>query len=334
LKLNDLKNEFKEITPMKVSLLTQIAPENRLLTRLGPQAKDAESAIVAVSFIQRSGMKHLFQRLRPLLDRDRPVTIFTSGYLGITDPLALEDLLRLTKLYKSLKAFFNLEERFHSKFLLFDKPRSSYALFLGSSNISVEGLAATGELNVHVRGQKSDSIYRDMQIVIGSLRQSHRFEELAQDLIAEYRRHYPKRSTKQGLPARRVRLILPSDKMPVYLIWQRFTVAEERKIKKKHPRWDNYVSYDRLLKKLKLGDHFICIRKLRGERPTFTMCKYLEHDRIGGVGTVAHIKDGAILSLKKLSDRLRITEKELLRTKHLDVYGIAITRRDFKDAFG
>jgi hypothetical protein len=53
---------------MKASLLTQIAPENRLLNRLGTETRASRSAFIAVSFIQRAGMKHLFKGLKPLLD--------------------------------------------------------------------------------------------------------------------------------------------------------------------------------------------------------------------------------------------------------------------------
>jgi HKD family nuclease len=181
---------------MRVSLLTQIAPENRLLTRIGPAAKDAESVVIAVSFIQRSGMKQLFRQLRPMLERGRQVTIYTSGYMGITDPLALDDLLRLSNHYESLKAYFNIDDRFHAKFLLFDEPNGRYALFLGSSNISVEGLAATGELNVYVSGSKSDGVYKDMRIVIDTLQKTRAFEELNTDLIKLYKRHRPQLGTR------------------------------------------------------------------------------------------------------------------------------------------
>lgn len=319
---------------MKASLLTQIAPENRLLKRLGPAAKDAESAFVAVSFIQRSGMKHLFQRLRLMLAKRRPVTIFTSGYLGITDPLALEDLLRLSVDFPFLKPYFNLDDRFHSKFLLFEKPSNAYGLFLGSSNISVEGLAATGELNIHVQGQKSDRIYRDIQIVIDNLTKGRRFVPLTDDLIDQYRRLYPKRPAKRSKPRQQPRVVLAIDKMPVYVIKDEFTKEEQERIEKIHPRWKIYVSYGSQLSQLHAGDHFLCISQFRGRKPTFTVSKYLENDRIDGAGTVAHTKDGDSFSLKRLADRLNVTQKDLLSRKWLDVYDIAIMRQRFKKAFG
>jgi hypothetical protein len=77
-----------------------------------------------------------------------------------------------------------------------------------------------------------------------------------------------------------------------------------------------------------------CPTKERGRKATFTISKYLEHDRIDGVGAVVHTKDGESYSLKKLADKLKITDKKLLDMKNLDIYDIAIMRRDFEDAFG
>src|SRR5262245_36772264 len=137
---------------MNVALLTQIAPENRLLNRLGPEADVARSAFVAVSFVQRAGMRHLFANIKGVLNAGKAVTVYTSSYLQITDPEALADLSRLTEDYDSLRVFFNPANRFLSKFYLFARPGRAYSLFLGSSNVSVGGFTDNGELNVHIRG--------------------------------------------------------------------------------------------------------------------------------------------------------------------------------------
>ena len=104
---------------MKVSLLTQIAPEKKLLERLTPAAKNAQNAFVAVSFIQRKGFMHLFKSIKGILERAGEVTVYTSGYLRITEPAALEDLLRMADHYPFLTVYFKPDDRFHSKFLLF-----------------------------------------------------------------------------------------------------------------------------------------------------------------------------------------------------------------------
>ena len=82
---------------MRTELLTQIAPENSLLSRLKPRARRASTAIIGVSFVQRRGLQHLFACLHGLLEAKRPVEFYTSGYLGITELGALEDLHKLQR---------------------------------------------------------------------------------------------------------------------------------------------------------------------------------------------------------------------------------------------
>jgi HKD family nuclease len=314
---------------MKVSLLTQIAPENRLLNRLGTETRAARSAFIAVSFIQRAGMKHLFKSVKPLLDGSRPVTVYTSGYLGITDPNALEDLLRLCEHYESLRVFFNAGDRFHSKFFFFEKPGDAYGLFLGSSNVSVGGFADTGELNVHIRGKTTDAVCRDIRTVMANLEKNRNFEPLSEGAIRAYRKRRGDKKPRSGPARKRSRVYLRLEKMPIFVVDRRFTDDECERIEGKHPEWGNYVSYTARLKPLKRGDHFLCITKLRGQKATFTTCRYVEYDRIAGVGRVASVEDGDSLPLVRLAKHLKVEAKELVGMKGLDVYGVAILRRDF-----
>jgi HKD family nuclease len=314
---------------MKVSLLTQIAPENRLLNRLGPEARAARSAFIAVSFIQRTGMQHLFESLRVLLDRSRPVTVYTSGYLDITDPSALEDLLRLCGRYESLRVFFNAQDRFHSKFFFFEKPGDGYSLFLGSSNVSVGGFADTGELNVHIRGKATDAVCRDIRTVMANLEKDRNFVPLSEGAILAYRKRRGNKRPKTGPARQRPRVYLPLEEMPILVLDQDFSSKECERIEGRHPEWENYVAYSSELKRLKRDDHFLRVSKERGEKATFTASRYVEHDRIPGVGTIACVEDGDWLPLARLAKHLKIGERKLLRMRGLDVYGIAILRRDF-----
>jgi hypothetical protein len=76
--------------------------------------------------------------------------VFTSGYRGVTEPEALDDLPKLSHEYHSLTVRFNVGDRFHAKFIYLRRPAQAYCLFVGSSNISVAGLAGLGELNVQI----------------------------------------------------------------------------------------------------------------------------------------------------------------------------------------
>lgn len=216
---------------MNVSLLTQIAPENQLLNRLGPEAKVADRAFVAVSFVQRAGMRHLFQSIKGMLTDGRPVVVYTSGYLGITDPDALADLVRLADDYESLRVFFNPADRFHSKFFFFTRPSCAYSLFLGSSNVSVGVFTDTGELNVHVWGKSGDRVHRDIRIVMENLERNTRFRPLTEALIAAYRAARGNAPVKKATPKRKSSGVpVRSEQMPVQIVTSSFSVVECERI--------------------------------------------------------------------------------------------------------
>jgi len=329
---------------MKVSLLTQIAPENKLLNRLASEVKDAIKAFIAVSFIQQKGLIKLFESLREILNREGKITIFTSGYLRITEPKALSDLLAASKLYNPLlKIFFNPADRFHSKYFLFEKPQNRYSLFLGSSNISAEGLAEIGELNIHIRGYKSDPIYKQISIVMGNLKKDTEFEKLNEDLIESYEEQFGKvskerKKVKKVTDKGELRTIPALRKYPVYVAICEFTEREEQKIGAKYPKWNDYVSYHGGVRTLKTDQYFLSLTSIKGKKNTFRISRYLTNDKIGGVGRIAHIESGKDLPLSKLEEKFNvfgIKKRDLLNgtKKSLDSIEWMILEKFFKKAF-
>src|SRR3989442_8846021 len=215
---------------MRTELLTQIAPENSLLSRLKPRVHQAAAAVIGVAFVQRRGLQHLFVCLQGLLEAKRPVEFYTSGYLGITELGALEDLLKLRREYSSIDVRFNLGDRFHAKFIHLARRDGTYCLFVGSSNISVAGLAGLGELNVQMVGTRHDSVGKSMRVVIDNLRKDRAFRPLDADLIDEYRgtllwRRRQRRPRRAGAGRGQLPRL---QSMPVYVSESHFTPLEER----------------------------------------------------------------------------------------------------------
>jgi len=325
---------------MKVSLLSQIAPENKLLNRLENEVTKAEWSFIAVSFIQKTGLKHLFRYLKEILNKGNSVAIFTSGYLRITDPEALEDLLKLTKTYDSLKVYFNPDDRFHSKFILFGKPKNKYSLFVGSSNISVGGLSETGELNIHIRGKKSDQIFKSIQIIVNDLKQNPAFKKIDKNLIDQYKTDFRKKSFKRIKQLKTTKLfksktisIPPLDTMPVCVIKMEFTRKEENNIKTKHKEWNDFMDSFPKFKKLKRGSNFLTISSIRKKRKMFNVSTFIEQDKIKNLGMIAHIKSGDEKPLSKLAKKLGCKEKDLIKKVFLDDYEIETLKRFFREAF-
>jgi HKD family nuclease len=295
----------------------------------------AQAAVVGVAFVQRKGLKYLFGALKKLLDAEHPVELFTSGYLGITEVGALEDLLRLGREYPSLGVRFNMGDRFHAKFIYVSRPSQTYCLFVGSSNISVAGLAGLGEVNVQIRGSSTDSVGRSITVVVDNLRRDRTFRPLSAELIDEYRESLPGRRKRMRRKRRRAEGgQLPAlQSLPVYVAHSQFTKAELKKIERVHPRWKWFVDWIGVLRALDRGQHFLEVDAV-GRKRTFSVPKYLEHDRVPGVGMIAHVREGKFLPLAKLAARLGMSQGKLLDATRLDVYGIAILKRAFPKAFG
>jgi HKD family nuclease len=98
-------------------------------------------------------MELLLLKMKKMLVAKRPVDIYTSGYMRITEPRSLEFLISEGKKTSNLYTFFNQDDKFHAKFFYFQLPTRKYALILDSSNISTSGLAEEGELNVPNKGE-------------------------------------------------------------------------------------------------------------------------------------------------------------------------------------
>lgn len=306
--------------------------------------KDAIKAFIAVSFIQQKGLIKLFESLKEILNREGKITIFTSGYLRITEPKALSHLLAASKPYEPLlEVFFNPVDRFHSKFFLFEKPKNRYSLFLGSSNISAEGLAEIGELNVHIRGNKSDPIYKQISIVMDNLKKNTEFEKLNDELIESYEEQFEKVSKgrkkgKKVTDKRESPKIPVLRKYPIYVAIREFTENEEQKIGAKYRKWDDYVSYHGGIRRIKENQYFLNLTNIKGKKNTFTISRYLAHDEIPGVGSIAHIKSGENLLLSKLEEKFNvfgIKKRDLLNgtKKSLDSMEWMILEKLFKKAF-
>ncbi len=112
---------------------------------------------LAVSFIMRSGVRLIADRLELALQRGARIRIITTDYLSITDPDALIQLLDLADHpgledgQLQVKAFHDPAVSFHPKAYLFRSSSSSVAGgFVGSSNLSRSGISRGVEWNLGV----------------------------------------------------------------------------------------------------------------------------------------------------------------------------------------
>ena len=104
----------------------------------------AEDVRIAVSFTRCSGLALLIDPFKDLADRGGRVRLLTSTYQSVTQPEALETLLRLPGVETRVQTG---GVGFHSKFWWF-RGKAANECWAGSSNLSKGGLATNLEWNL------------------------------------------------------------------------------------------------------------------------------------------------------------------------------------------
>ena len=108
-----------------------------------------------VSFIMRSGVSIIEERLADALDRGTQIRVLTTDYLQVTEQVALAHLLDLEDDYPGAieaRVFHDPTTSFHPKAYLFWSSDSTAAAgFVGSSNLSASGIGGGVEWNVGLR---------------------------------------------------------------------------------------------------------------------------------------------------------------------------------------
>ncbi|RPA31329.1 DEAD/DEAH box helicase family protein [Shewanella frigidimarina] len=115
--------------------------DDPFLPKLTQAINRATSIEMSVSFIQRSGLDLIFEALSDALERDVNISIVTSDYLFITDPVALRHLMILQSRGAKTKIFTcNSNQSFHMKTYIFVQQQRGEtdigSAFIGSNNIS------------------------------------------------------------------------------------------------------------------------------------------------------------------------------------------------------
>lgn len=124
--------------------------DDPLLPQLIQAIEQATCIEVAVSFIQPSGLKLLFEPLSDALKRNASIALLTSDYLSITHPEALRMLLLLAERGACIRVFECKNQiSFHLKSYIFTQIQQGTTVFgqafIGSNNISQTALLAAHE---------------------------------------------------------------------------------------------------------------------------------------------------------------------------------------------
>jgi HKD family nuclease len=171
--------------PIKIDLIENRGPDN-FRDVFNSNLRHATSVRIAVAFVTRKGLNQIIQPLRQVAAHGK-VLLVTGLYQHVTEPSALANLFNVQK--QSTGRFqirISREPKFHKKIYLSQK-HQRLSIFIGSSNLTAEGMRSRGETNIAIRStmnsptgkQIGEAFEKDWQYSV----------DLSPHIIRRYRSH-------------------------------------------------------------------------------------------------------------------------------------------------
>lgn len=141
-------------TPLSQSALFTGAPAKpQLSSELLAEMRSADRVDILVSFIKNSGLRILEEGFKDLRNRDVPVRIITTTYMGATDAEAIERLAGYPNV--EIKVSYDTKStRLHAKAYYFHRESGYSTAYVGSSNMS--NPAMTDGLEWNLKATQAD----------------------------------------------------------------------------------------------------------------------------------------------------------------------------------
>jgi len=158
----------------------------------------ANAISITTAFIRQTGLQLLHEALNDAIFRKAEVRILTGDYLGITDPLALRNLMLLQEQGAAVKVFQSSGiQSFHMKAYLFTRSDKGAfregCAFVGSSNISQSALEHGLEWNLKVDMQEDPKRFMQILNEFDVIYNDHRSKVLTYQWIEDYQKRIPLR---------------------------------------------------------------------------------------------------------------------------------------------
>jgi len=168
-------------TPLSQSALFTGAPTKpQMGNELLAEMRSADRVDILISFIKNSGLRILQEGFNDLRNRNIPVRIITTTYMGATDPEAVNFL----SCYPNAKIKVSYETkstRLHAKAYYFHRESGFSTAYVGSSNMS--NPAMTGGLEWNLKATQCDlpNILRAFEAEFDTYWSDPRFQEYSKD---------------------------------------------------------------------------------------------------------------------------------------------------------
>ena len=144
-------------TPVTDDTLLVNAPhEPHLASELGSELASADRVDLICAFIVWSGLRVLLEKLQTVRDRGGAIRVITTTYTGITDPRALDALVRMGA---EVRVSYDIRStRLHAKAWLFHRESAFSTAYIGSSNLTHTAIHDGLEWNVRLAEARSPDL--------------------------------------------------------------------------------------------------------------------------------------------------------------------------------
>ncbi len=136
----------------------------------------ADCFSVASAFLNSGGLRVVEGGMRRILENEGRVSVIHGADFRVTDPEAVETLVEMkarfaaTMTYRVYVGWDLLHrQRFHPKLYITTADYKDYCAIVGSSNLTLGGLRDNAEVDVVIRGRKSDEPIRQCRDIFQSI---------------------------------------------------------------------------------------------------------------------------------------------------------------------
>lgn len=166
----------RPFTPLNSSaLLTGQGGDPSLEHELRAEMATADTVLLLVSFIKWSGLRLLMPAFEKLAERQVPVRIISTSYMGASDPAALEWLVKQPNIEIRL-SYDTGGTRLHAKAYHFQRNSGFSTAYIGSANISHAAMTQGLEWTLKVTEQDLPHILERFRAEFETYWESHEFE--------------------------------------------------------------------------------------------------------------------------------------------------------------
>lgn len=184
---SNIRRYPRPVTPLNSSaLLTGQGGDPPLEHELRTEMASADRVDLLVSFIKWSGLRLLIPAFEQLRERQVPVRVLSTSYMGASDPLALEWLARQANIEVRL-SYDTAGTRLHAKAYHFWRDSGFSTAYIGSANLSHAAMTQGLEWTVKVTAQDMPHILDRFGAEFATYWENREFEPFSEADFGRFR---------------------------------------------------------------------------------------------------------------------------------------------------